>query len=67
MNIKLFYNVPWHMHYDRLEAKDHLQRGVRGGSGMGSCMLGGGTVKNLASELLVQQNYLNIFKCFAKR
>lgn len=25
MNIKLFYNVPWYMHHNRLEAKDNLK------------------------------------------
>lgn len=29
MNIKLFYNVPWDIHHDRLEAKDNLKAEVR--------------------------------------
>ena len=42
MNIKLFYNVPWYMHHDRLEAKDNLKRGERRGeAGRGAeCWLG---------------------------
>lgn len=29
MNIKLFYNVPWYVHHDRLEAKDNLKAEVK--------------------------------------
>lgn len=30
MNIKLFYNVPWNIHHDRLEAKENLKAEVKG-------------------------------------
>lgn len=34
MSIKLFYNVPWYMHHDRLEARQSQSRG-EGGGGQG--------------------------------
>lgn len=35
MNIKLFYNVPWYVHHDRLEAKDNLKAAGVGGAPKG--------------------------------
>lgn len=62
MSIKLFYNVPWYMHHDRLEARQSQSRG-EGGGGQGGdgvdeeLSVGvGGSVRNFALEFLVKQN-----------
>lgn len=58
MNIKLFYNVPWYMHHNILEAKDNRSAEGRR-AGWGEDGMGQGaecSVKNFVSEFLVKQN-----------
>lgn len=68
MNIKLFYNVPWYMHHDRLEGRDNLKRGERCGEvgqAVECCGMRGDGEK--LGSVLGETKLLKLFKCFANR
>lgn len=60
MNIKLFYNVPWYMHHDRLEAKESFKIKQRQGEGK---LVVGREVRN-CFKVLETKLSLNFYKFY---